>query len=196
MYIISHRLALRTELLQAHQVGDVQSSRGIRVGDLCIFRRLKIIKDVQDVVVSRRSVLYGLHVAEMPDLHVALAVRAVGSETLVSLARELTAARGAVSLPLAYGLSLRGNLFLVIFKTRPTPEISVTRIARDPKTRECARGNRNAVVTRLIARVSHVTPAPFITSSTHVLLGHRAVYVGDHVVVMIRFVIENVDPLL
>ena len=47
----------------------------------------------------------------MTDLHVALADRAVGSETFVSLARELTAARGAVFLPLAHGLSLRGIFF-------------------------------------------------------------------------------------
>ena len=89
----------------------------------------------------------------MPDLHVALAVCAVGFQTFVSLARQLTTARGAVSLPFAHGLSLRG-IFLVILETRPTPEISITSIARDPKTRECARGNRHAVVTRLIARES------------------------------------------
>ena len=97
----------------------------------------------------------------MPDLHVALTVGAVGFETLVLLVRELTTARGAVPLPFAYSLSCRG-IFLVIVKTRLTPKLSITRIARVSKTRECARRNRHAVVTRLIARVSHVTPAPLL----------------------------------
>ena len=67
----------------------------------------------------------------MSDLHVPLTVRTVRLITLVLLLIcKQTTARGAVFLLSTHCLSPQ-LIFLVLVETRSTPEISITRLARD-----------------------------------------------------------------
>jgi hypothetical protein len=122
--------ATRTSLLQAYQNRHVHRSLfGVHVRR--ILRRLEIIIDVHNSVAGRHFVLQRSHVAEMTDLHVLFAGRAVTFATLVSLfSRDRTVA-GPAHLPrLAVGLHFSASR-LVVFETCHTPEVSVAVCAGD-----------------------------------------------------------------
>jgi len=57
---------------------------------------------------------------------------------------------------------------------------------------EGARGIRHTIATRLVTHVHNVSPTPFVTCFTYVLLRHRARYIHDHVIVLINIIVEKI----
>ena len=76
------------------------------------------------------------------------------------------------------------------------PKVPVARIAGDSNALERARGARHAVAARLVADVRDVTSTPFVTPPADVTSRHRSSNVRDHVLVMLRIVIEKIYSLL
>ena len=79
---------------------------------------------------------------------------------------------------------------LVVSQTRLAPDLSITSRAGDFDGGEGKRGARHIIATRFVTHVCNVSPTPFVTCITYVLLHHRARYIHDHVIVSFDIIVE------
>ena len=136
---------------------------------------LKIVKYVQHPVAGRRLVLQWTHVTQVTYDFVLITCFAIPFIAFVVFACHERAARGATSLSLADSLVVAPLSFPMIVETRPTPKVSVARVAGDSDAFEPARGARHPVAVCEVADVRDVTATSFVARLAGVPSRHRPV---------------------
>ena len=126
----------------------------------------------------------------MTYLFVLITIFAISFIAFVVFACHKRAARGATSLFLAVTLLFAPLSFPMYVETRPTPKVSVARVAGDSNALERARRAGHAVGARLVAYMRDVTSTSFVASPADVTSRHRAGQTCDHVIMFMDGVVK------